>query len=290
MRHILRARKNPPRDHILGSILFAALFLAWPASLFAQGCSLPLRITKFEHIPNSSPESYRIEWRLDAQPPDCLSIDHYVVNYSVHASLPQEVTVPGHTFSAVVVYRGGQPSIAAAGRLGATVTGVVSSKFFGEVTGSSSSGGSSPNDRCNRIPMILVTARPPKLVEIKGSSSTGGLSSPGSPVLLKPPSAQIQSRITIHRGLQVSWQTRSQPPCVSIESFIVHAKVRLTDGTVQEGTITVGPDASSTIVPLLTETIISANQQTLEIQSVDEVSVHASTAATLNVKGAYKNF
>ncbi len=228
---------------------------------------------------------------MDSQLPSCFSLDHFVVGYSVDASPRIDVTVQGNTFSTVVnVQRSGPPSVAAAGRHSATVTGVISSRIFGEATHTIGGTPSTSSGGCNQIQMVLAMSRPPRLVEIKGSSSTGGFPAPGSQIIVNPPSAPIQSATTIRRGLQVTWQITSQPACATIANFIVTARVMLTDGSVRESTVTVKPDARSVIVPILTETLLAVNQNPLEIQSVEEVIVHASTRASLNVRGSYRSF
>jgi hypothetical protein len=291
------------------SVLFClSLLLTARRPVFSQDaalCPVPLTITKFERAPNRfgaeplpiadpktgeriTTENYRIDWRLNAQLPSCLVVDRFVVNYSAHGRPGPEVSVPGSTLSTVVtVTTVGTPSLPAAGRLSATVTGVVRSQLVGDIKHTFGGIPSAPSGTCNKIPLTLDTNfADARLAVIQGSSSTRG-TTPGGAVTKSPsPSLKFESG----RGLRVAWQVQPTPQqlCATIEKFIVSARVTLTGGAVREGSTTVRPDSVSTIVPLLTVSPLTADQT--EIQRVEEVRVLAITRPSVNLSGSFKNF
>jgi hypothetical protein len=306
-------RRNQAVGHPLVVILLSVLpglspLLTAAMPVFAQSpalCSLPLSITKFERAPNKfgveplpvvdpktgqriTSESYRIEWRMPSQLPSCLSVDRFVVGYSVHGSLRQDVSVPGNTLSTVVnVSTVGTPSLPAAGRLSASVTGVLRSQLVGDIRHTFGGIPSAPSGACNQIPLTFDTNfAEARLVTIQRSGSPPAKASGPGGIVVKGPPARFESS----RGLRVAWrlQPTSQQLCATIEKFIVSAKVTLTGGLVREGTTTVAPDAVSTIVPLLTVTPVTPDPG--EIQRVEEVRVRAITRPSLNLSGSYRNF
>ncbi|HSF07565.1 MAG TPA: hypothetical protein VLG10_17430 [Methylomirabilota bacterium] len=265
---------------------------------------MPLTITKFEQAPNRfgveplpvvdpktgqqiRSESYRIDWRLDGKLPNCLSVDRFVVGYSIHGSLRQDVSVPGNTLSTVVnVSIVGTPSLAAAGRRSASVTGVLRSQLGGDIKHTFGGIPSVPSGACNQIPLAFDTNfAGAKLVVIQAPSSPK-VSGPGG-IVAKAPAMKFDSG----RGLPVSWrlQPTNQQLCATLDKFNVSAKVTLTDGSVREGSTTAAPDAVSTIVPLLKVSPLTADQAP-EIQRVEEVRVRAITKPSLNLSGSYRNF
>ena len=285
-----------------------SLLISAGTPVFSQDsgvCSFPLTITKFERAPNKfgaeplpitdpksgqpiTTETFRIDWRMNSQLPPCLSLDRFVINYSVHARPGPEISVPGNTSTTTFnVGTVGTPSLAAAGRLSATVTGVVSSRLVGDLKHTFGGIPSQPSGTCNKIPLAFTTNFADARLEVIPKSSAPTGSAPGGG-LTKSPSAT--PRFDSGRGLRVGWQLQptTEQLCATLEKFIVSARVTLRGGAVREGTTTVRPDAVSAIVPLLTVSPLTADQA--EIQRVEEVRVLAVTRPSVNLNGSFKNF